>query len=184
MCGKSMCEHPTLEARQDDTEHHWYYNDEDDILAACAHRGYTGGHATSSLLQAHAPRKFGFMTEAVPAPSQLPVECSAKPVRTLPKMPALAVAGVRWHIASDDVPLLATFGSGFHAIWIMVILLTSQGVLNMPHQCHHEGRQYIATVTGLLFCFTFGFVVELLLIWEGCKGMHMQTQAVKGQCLA
>lgn len=63
-------------------------------------------------------------------------------------MPALAVAGVRWHIASDDVPLFATFGSAFHAIWILVILLTSQSILNMPNQCHHEGRQYIATVTG------------------------------------
>ena len=87
-------------------------------------------------------------------------------------MPALLVAGVRWHIGSDDVPLFAIFGSAFHAIWIVVILLTSQGVLNMPNQCHHEGRQYIATVVGLLFCFTFGFVVEILLIWEGCKGRH------------
>lgn len=85
-------------------------------------------------------------------------------------MPALVVANVRWHISSDDVPLFAAFGSTFHAIWILVILLTSQGVLNMPNKCHHEGRQYIATVTGLLFCFTFGFVVEVLLIWEGCKG--------------
>lgn len=90
-------------------------------------------------------------------------------------MPALVVAGVRWHIASDDVPLFAIFGSAFHAIWIAVILLTSQDVLNMPKQCHHEGRQYIATVVGLLFCFTFGFIVEVLLIWEGCKGrVHLQ----------
>lgn len=58
-------------------------------------------------------------------------------------MPALAVVGVRWHIASDDVPLFATFGSAFHAIWILVILLTSQSILNMPNQCHHEGRQYM-----------------------------------------
>ena len=85
-------------------------------------------------------------------------------------MPALAVAGVRWHIASDDVPLFAAFGSAFHAVWILVILLTSQSILNMPNQCHHEGRQYIATVTGLLLCFTLGFIVEVLLIWEGCKG--------------
>lgn len=87
-------------------------------------------------------------------------------------MPALAVAGVRWHIASDDVPLFATFGSVFHAIWILVILLTSQSILNMPNQCHHEGRQYIATVTGLLLCFTLGFMVETLLSWEGCKGKN------------
>ena len=91
-------------------------------------------------------------------------------------MPALVVAGVRWHIGSDDVPLFATFGSAFHAIWIAVILLTSQGVLNMPNQCHHEGRQYIATVVGLLFCFTFGFIVEVLLIWEGCKGRHAEIR--------
>ncbi len=91
-------------------------------------------------------------------------------------MPALAVAGVRWHIASDDVPLFATFGSAFHAIWILVILLTSQSILNMPNQCHHEGRQYIATVTGLLLCFTLGFMVEILLIWEGCKGKPWQAQ--------
>ena len=93
-------------------------------------------------------------------------------------MPALAVAGVRWHIASDDVPLFATFGSAFHAIWILVILLTSQSILNMPNQCHHEGRQYIATVTGLLLCFTLGFMVETLLIWEGCKGTSRHTLVV------
>lgn len=93
-----------------------------------------------------------------------------KTKKAVSSMPALGVAGVRWHIASDDVPLFAVFGSAFHAMWIAVILLTSQDVLNMPKQCHHEGRQYIATVVGLLFCFTFGFIVEVLLIWEGCKG--------------
>ena len=106
---------------------------------------------------------------------QLQVSCtcySCEQAKTFRPMPALVVAGVRWHIGSDDVPLFATFGSAFHAIWIVVILLTSQGVLNMPNQCHHDGRQYIATVVGLLFCFTFGFIVEILLIWEGCKGRH------------
>ena len=98
-------------------------------------------------------------------------------------MPALAVAGVRWHIASDDVPLFATFGSAFHAIWILVILLTSQSILNMPNQCHHEGRQYIATVTGLLLCFTLGFMVEILLIWEGCKGKPWHAQVSGNGCL-
>ncbi len=98
-------------------------------------------------------------------------------------MPALAVAGVRWHIASDDVPLFATFGSAFHAIWILVILLTSQSILNMPNQCHHEGRQYIATVTGLLLCFTLGFMVEILLIWEGCKGKPWHAVVSGSGCL-
>ena len=98
-------------------------------------------------------------------------------------MPALAVAGVRWHIASDDVPLFATFGSAFHAIWILVILLTSQSILNMPNQCHHEGRQYIATVTGLLLCFTLGFMVEILLIWEGCKGKPWHAHVSGNGCL-
>ena len=85
-------------------------------------------------------------------------------------MPALTVAGVRWHIASDDVPLFASFGAVFHAIWIGVILLTSQSILNMPDYCHHAGLQYIITVFGLLLCFASGFIVEILLIWEGCKG--------------
>ena len=92
-------------------------------------------------------------------------------------MPALTVARVRWHIASDDVPLFATFGGAFHALWIVVIVLTSQRILHMPTQCHHEGRQYIATVTGLLSCFTLGFVVEVLLTWEGCKGEHLNFRA-------
>lgn len=85
-------------------------------------------------------------------------------------MPALVVAGVRWHIASDDVPLFATFGAVFHLCWIAVIMLTSQAVINMPDYCHHAGLQYIITVFGLLLCFAAGFIVELLMIWEGCKG--------------
>ena len=104
-------------------------------------------------------------------------------------MPALAVAGVRWHIASDDVPLFATFGAIFHAIWIGVILLTSQSILNMPDYCHHAGLQYIITVFGLLLCFASGFLVEILLIWEGCKGQLSNTcvcltlQADSAACL-
>lgn len=85
-------------------------------------------------------------------------------------MPALAVVASRWHIASDDVPLFATFGAAFHALWIGVILLTSQSILNMPDYCHHAGQWHIYTVIGLLLAFASGFVIEVLLIWEGCKG--------------
>ena len=52
----------------------------------------------------------------------------------------------------------------------MVILLTNGDFREMPEHCHEKGRQYIATVAGLLFSFTFGFVLEVLLIWSGCQG--------------
>ena len=92
-------------------------------------------------------------------------------------MPALTVAGYKWHIASDDVPLFASFGAVFHAVWVGVILLTSQSILNMPDYCHHAGLQYIITVFGLLLCFASGFITEILLIWEGCKGLLLSTSA-------
>jgi hypothetical protein len=33
----------------------------------------------------------------------------------------------------------------------------------------------MATVALLLVCFTAGFILELLLIYEGCKGAHYKT---------
>ncbi|KAK9823352.1 hypothetical protein WJX72_002122 [[Myrmecia] bisecta] len=53
---------------------------------------------------------------------------------------------------------------------IIVMLITSQSIMHMPDICHHAGRQYIATVTGLLVCFTCGLVLEVLLIIEGSRG--------------
>ena len=48
--------------------------------------------------------------------------------------------------ASDDIPLFAAFAALFHAAWIVLISLTCNDIINMPAQCHHQGRQYIATV--------------------------------------
>ena len=61
------------------------------------------------------------------------------------------------------------------AAWIVVILLTNGDFREMPEHCHEKGRQYIATVAGLLFSFTFGFVLEVLLIWSGCQGEPFWT---------
>ena len=84
-------------------------------------------------------------------------------------MPALKAFGVFWHIASDDVPVFAGFAAAFHAAWILAITGTGSSVLNMPHRCHQQGYAYIATVLGLLGCFLWGFVLEMLLVHEGSK---------------
>eukprot|EP00891_Asterochloris_glomerata_P004386 jgi/Astpho2/4386/Aster-x0628 len=89
-------------------------------------------------------------------------------------MPALKLGWVRWHLGSDDVPIFAAAGALFHAAWIVVILLTNGDFREMPEHCHEKGRQYIATVAGLLFSFTFGFVLEVLLIWSGCQGAPLE----------
>ena len=51
-----------------------------------------------------------------------------------------------------------------------------QNVLGMPMRCHRAGHQYIATVLGLLFCFVWGLVLELLLIREGSKASPCRLQ--------
>ena len=85
-------------------------------------------------------------------------------------MPALGAFGLYWHVSSDDVPVFAVFGALFHSAWIVAISFTGQSILRMPATCHDSGRQYIATVVGLLFCFVWGLLLELLLVKEGCKG--------------
>ena len=85
-------------------------------------------------------------------------------------MPALYVFRQYFHLGSDDVPLFAAFGALFHCAWVVLILISGKDILNMPSQCHKNGRQYIAVVSGLLVAFLTGFVLESLLIYEGCQG--------------
>ena len=86
-------------------------------------------------------------------------------------MPALRAYGRAFHIASDDVPLFALGGAIFHLFWIIAIGITARNILNMPDICKGDaGLYYIATVAFLLVCFATGFVLELLLIWQGCQG--------------
>ena len=82
-------------------------------------------------------------------------------------MPALVLYGRAFHLASDDVPLWALGGAIFHAFWIMAISICSHDVIKMPSICHHEGFGYMATVALLMICFTSGFVLEMMLIYEG-----------------
>lgn len=91
------------------------------------------------------------------------------------RMPALKIYGKQWHIASDDVPLFALLGLGFHALWCCVIGLTSTSILSIPSVCHHAGRQYIAVVVGLFTTFGSGAIIEIFLILEGCRGQIKQT---------
>ena len=87
-------------------------------------------------------------------------------------MPALRVFGRAFHIASDDVPLFALGGAIFHLFWIVAIAITARNILDMPDICKGDaGLFYIATVASLLVCFAAGFILELLLIWQGCQGM-------------
>lgn len=85
-------------------------------------------------------------------------------------MPALKVFSRFWHLSADDVPLFAAFGALFHCAWVILIFISGKDILNMPQQCHHQGKQYIAVVFGLLLTFLTGFVLETLLIYEGCRG--------------
>jgi hypothetical protein len=85
-------------------------------------------------------------------------------------MPPLRIGRWVWHIASDDIPAFAATGGIFHIAWILLIGLTGQSILHMPKICHHQGKQWIAVVAGLLGAFLLGFAAEVLLIWEGCKG--------------
>ncbi len=87
-------------------------------------------------------------------------------------MPALRVFGRAFHIASDDVPLFALGGAIFHLFWIVAIAITARNILDMPDICKGDaGLYYIGTVASLLVCFAAGFILELLLMWQGCQGV-------------
>lgn len=87
-------------------------------------------------------------------------------------MPALRVFGRAFHIASDDVPLFALGGAIFHLFWIVAIAITARNILDMPDICKGDaGLYYIATVASLLVFFAAGFILELLLMWQGCQGV-------------
>ena len=90
-------------------------------------------------------------------------------------MPALTLSGRKWHIASDDIPLFAFFGALFYAAWVVLIGIGAGYIWTMPGVCRHPGRQYIAAASGLFILFVLGFILELLLIMEGCRGMHALT---------
>ena len=92
-------------------------------------------------------------------------------------MPALRAYGRAFHIASDDVPLFALGGAIFHLFWIVAIAITARNIINIPDICRgHAGLYYIATVASLLACFATGFILEILLMWQGCQGELLVPQ--------
>ena len=98
-------------------------------------------------------------------------------------MPALRAYGRAFHIASDDVPLFALGGAIFHLFWIVAIAITARNIIDIPDICRgHAGLYYIATVASLLACFATGFILEILLMWQGCQGELLVLQPLL--CLA
>ena len=92
-------------------------------------------------------------------------------------MAALRAYGRAFHIASDDVPLFALGGAIFHLFWIVAIAITARNIIDIPDICRgHAGLYYIATVASLLACFATGFILEILLMWQGCQGELLVLQ--------
>jgi hypothetical protein len=83
-------------------------------------------------------------------------------------MPALVLFKRRWHIAADDVPLVAAPAALFHLLWCAVLGL-GLWLLRRPPECH-EGGQYFTCVRGLLGCFASACLLELAMVAEGLKG--------------
>ena len=90
-------------------------------------------------------------------------------------MPALVVLNRRWHIAADDVPLLAAPAALFHLLWCGV-LGAGLWLLRRPADCR-EGDQYLLFVKALLVCFAAAALVELAMVAEGLKGARRQAAA-------
>ena len=52
----------------------------------------------------------------------------------------------------------------------VLIAYTATDLLAMPHVCTSQARQDIMAVAGLMICFVIGFILEVSLIYEGCRG--------------
>ncbi|KAK9847404.1 hypothetical protein WJX84_007897 [Apatococcus fuscideae] len=89
-------------------------------------------------------------------------------------MPSFSLYGRKWHVGADDAPVFAAFGVLFHAFWLVLITYTAADLLAMPHVCTSQARKDIMAVAGLMICFVLGFVLEVSLIYEGCKGTIFQ----------
>ena len=84
-------------------------------------------------------------------------------------MPALVVCNRRWHVAADDVPLVAAPAAMFHLVWCAV-LGAGLWLLRRPAGCQQEGEQLLALLRGLIACFAAAAVLELAMAAEGLKG--------------
>ena len=64
----------------------------------------------------------------------------------------------------------------------VLIAYTAADLLAMPHVCTSAARQDIIAVAGLMMCFVLGFILEISLIYEGCKGM-LSSSASLFKCM-
>ena len=83
-------------------------------------------------------------------------------------MPALLMAGRRWRLAADDIPLLAAPAALLHLLWCAV-LGAGLWLLRRPAHCR-EGGNYLVALRALLGCYAGAALVELAMVAEGLRG--------------
>ncbi|KAK9805494.1 hypothetical protein WJX72_001323 [[Myrmecia] bisecta] len=88
-------------------------------------------------------------------------------------MPALCLFGRRFHIATDDIPVLAVVPALFHTGWSIGLSIL-WGVLGRPKGCH-ASPGYEVALAGLLASFVLSAVVQWAMVWEGLKGSIFET---------
>ena len=58
-----------------------------------------------------------------------------------------------------------------HGVHLQVLIAyTAADLLAMPHVCTSQARKDIMAVAGLMVCFVLGFILEVSIMYEGCKG--------------
>lgn len=87
-------------------------------------------------------------------------------------MPALRVLGRRWHIATDDMPGIASAGVIFHISGIILYAIAVGGIEQTAHtdDCDQLFKKYQAFYALLLGLSVLQTVVESFLWWKSSRG--------------
>lgn len=90
-------------------------------------------------------------------------------------MPALRLAGHKWRVSSDFVPIFAVFGLIFHVAWIILIIVWPYGITKV-HKCNDSkpGREFLGAVSLLFVLYVLSALQETLIIVIGLQGQWLQ----------
>ena len=98
-------------------------------------------------------------------------------------MPALRLAGHKWRVSSDFVPIFACVSLVFHVIWCVFIIVWPFGITKV-HKCNNTkpGRQFLASVWLFFILYVTSAVQEILIIIIGLRGTPKLDRDVAADC--
>lgn len=88
-------------------------------------------------------------------------------------MPAIRMAGHKWRVSSDFVPIFACISLVFHAAWVVFIIVWPFGITRV-HKCDNSkaGREFLSSVWLFFILYVTSALQEILIIVIGLRGTH------------